>query len=54
MAPAMISQKDDRYTSGKSTEEQVDMRATVAQRINREGVKIEDLAGTGEQDSMGG
>ena len=54
MSPAMISQKDDHYSSGKSTEEQVDMRGTVGQRINPQGTKIEDLAGTGEQDSMGG
>jgi len=37
-----------------STEEQMDMRDTVAQRIDSHGSKIEDLAGTGEQDSRGG
>ena len=36
------------------TEDQVDMRDTVPQRIDPEGTKIEDLAGTGEQDSQGG
>jgi hypothetical protein len=30
------------------------MRDTVPQRIDPEGTKIEDLAGTGEQDSQGG
>jgi hypothetical protein len=30
------------------------MRGTVAQRIDSHGSKIEDLAGTGEQDSPGG
>lgn len=30
------------------------MKDTVPQRINRQGTKIEDLAGTGEQDSPGG
>jgi hypothetical protein len=37
-----------------ATEEQVDMKDTVPQRIDRKGTKIEDLAGTGEQDSQGG
>lgn len=37
-----------------ATEDQVDMKDTVPQRINRQGTKIEDLAGTGEQDSPGG
>jgi|SRR5665213_10362 len=37
-----------------STEEQVDMRDTVPQRIDEEGTKVEDLAGNGEQDSRGG
>ena len=37
-----------------ATEDEVDMRGTVAQRIDSHGSKIEDLAGTGEQDSPGG
>ena len=37
-----------------ATEEQVDMKHTVGQRIDRKGTKLEDLAGTGEQDSPGG
>jgi hypothetical protein len=37
-----------------ATEEQVDMRDTVPQRIDKEGHKLEDLAGTGEHDSQGG
>ena len=37
-----------------ATEDQVDMKDTVPQRINKQGTKIEDLAGTGEQDSKGG
>ena len=36
------------------TEEQVDMKDTVPQRSDNKGTKIEDLAGTGEQDSKGG
>ena len=37
-----------------ATEDQVDMRDTVPQRIDRLGTKIEDLAGTGEHDGSGG
>ena len=36
------------------TEEQVDMRATIGQRIDKKGTKIEDEAGTGQIDSEGG
>ncbi len=38
----------------KPTEEQVDMKDTVAQHSDNKGTKLEDLAGTGEQDSKGG
>jgi hypothetical protein len=45
----------DRKLSGiGATEEQVDMRDTVPQRIDREGTKVEDLAGTGAHDAAGG
>jgi hypothetical protein len=37
-----------------ATEDQMDARATIPQRIDRLGTKVEDLAGTGEQDSPGG
>jgi hypothetical protein len=37
-----------------ATEELMDARATIPQRIDRKGTKIEDLAGTGEHDSPGG
>jgi hypothetical protein len=37
-----------------ATEEQVDMKDTVGQRIDRKGTKLEDIAGTGEHDSPGG
>jgi len=53
MKPDMKQDPDERKSSG-ATEDQVDMKGTVPQRINREGTKIEDLAGTGEQDSQGG
>ncbi len=37
-----------------ATEDQVNMRATVPPRIDSHGSKVEDLAGTGEQDAPGG
>jgi hypothetical protein len=37
-----------------ATEDQVDVRDTVPQRIDRHGHKVEDMAGTGEHDSAGG
>ncbi len=37
-----------------ATEQQMDVRDTIPQRIDKLGTKIEDLAGTGEQDSPGG
>jgi uncharacterized protein (DUF302 family) len=37
-----------------ATEDQVNMRMAVPQRIDCRGTKVEDLAGTGTQDSLGG
>jgi uncharacterized protein (DUF302 family) len=37
-----------------ATEEQVNVRGMVPQRIDRRGTKVEDVAGTGEHDSPGG
>jgi hypothetical protein len=37
-----------------ATEDQVDMKDTVPQRIDRKGTKVEDVAGNGEHDSAGG
>lgn len=37
-----------------STEDQVDMQGTVPPRVDSEGSKVEDQAGTGKQDSPGG
>jgi hypothetical protein len=37
-----------------ATEDQMDARATIPQRIDSHGTKVEDLAGTGQQDSPGG
>jgi len=38
----------------KATEEQINMRAALPQRVDCHGTKIEDLAGTGNVDSQGG
>jgi hypothetical protein len=35
-------------------ESEMDIQATIGQRIDREGTKLEDLAGTGDGDSPGG
>jgi hypothetical protein len=43
-----------RATSGIPTDEQVDMKNTVAQRIDSRGTKVEDLGGVGEHDAKGG
>jgi hypothetical protein len=37
-----------------ATEDQMNMQGTVPQRIDNRGSKVEELAGTGEQDSRGG
>jgi len=37
-----------------ATEDQIDMRATIGQRIDSVGTKLEDEAGTGQIDSGGG
>lgn len=41
-------------TAWGSTEDQVNMRGALAQRIDNRGSKLEELAGTGEHDSHGG
>ena len=37
-----------------ATEDQMDIRGTIPQRIDKLGTKIEDMAGTGEHDGSGG
>ena len=54
-AAALASEKATKKLSGiGATEDQVDPRATIPQRIDQVGTKVEDLAGTGEHDSPGG
>ena len=54
MGPAMTRDNARRFSAVGATEDQIDMRDTVPQRVNKEGTKVEDIAGTGEQDSLGG
>ena len=37
-----------------ATEDQVNMRATLPQRLDSHGSKVEEMAGTGEVDAQGG
>jgi hypothetical protein len=46
--------QDQKLSGIGATEEQVDMRDTLGQRIDKIGTKLEDLAGTGQIDSSGG
>ena len=53
--PEADAKSKDRKLSGiGATEDQMDIRGAIAQRIDKKGTKIEDLAGTGEHDSNGG
>lgn len=58
MQPTMPPAKapaDPRKLSGiGATEDLIDVRATIPQRIDSHGTKVEDLAGTGRHDSPGG
>jgi len=53
--PETVAKTPGRKLSGVgATEDQMDARATVPQRIDCHGTMVEYLAGTGEQDSPGG
>jgi len=59
MAPAkpdetVVQKHPKTLVDHKSTEEEVDMAATIGQRIDNKGTKIEDQAGNGKIDSEGG
>jgi 3-isopropylmalate dehydrogenase len=49
-----IAQRAAALAEHPATEDQINMRGAVAQRIDRKGTKIEELAGTGALDSQGG
>jgi len=50
-APAQSTTTDP---STGATEDKVNMAGTVGQRVNQEGTKVEDIAGTGKPDAQGG
>jgi len=58
MAPTRLTEMTTsqiRKLSGiGATEDQIDMRATIGQRIDNKGTRVDDEAGTGEIDSSGG
>ena len=59
MAPSKLSDENVKSHIRKlsgigATEEQVDMRDTIGQRIDQKGTKVEDEAGTGQIDASGG
>jgi len=59
MAPARLPETVEnthprKFSGIGATEDQMDIRGTIAQRIDSHGTKIEDMAGTGEHDSNGG
>jgi len=59
MAPSRLTETNVtsqiRKLSGiGATEDQIDMRGTIGQRIDNKGTKLEDEAGTGQIDSSGG
>ncbi len=53
-AGASSSQAGATDPSVGATENETDMAATVPQRVDGSGTKVEDIAGTGEHDSQGG
>ena len=59
MAPVLpaetVVKSHERKLSGiGATEDQMDVRGTIPQRIDNKGTKVEDEAGTGQIDSSGG
>jgi hypothetical protein len=53
-AERVLARQDRKLSGIGATEDLMDMRGTIPQRTDKIGTKIEDEAGTGEQDSQGG
>lgn len=53
-APAAAAAEHARHQDVGATEEQVDLRGSIPQRIDCKGTKVEELAGTGKHDAPGG
>jgi len=59
MAPTRLTETNVKSQIRKlsgigATEDQIDKRGTIGQRIDKIGTKVEDEAGTGQIDSSGG
>jgi hypothetical protein len=59
MAPMKLPETDEKSQARKlsgigATEDQIDMRGTIGQRVDKVGTKVEEEAGTGQIDSSGG
>jgi len=54
VAEATDKSQMDHLSGIGATEDQIDMRGTIGQRIDNKGTKVEDEAGTGQIDSSGG
>jgi hypothetical protein len=52
--PADPKRPQSKLSSIGATEEQVNLRAMIPQRNDRQGTKVEDLAGRGEFEGEGG
>jgi hypothetical protein len=52
--PEKVSHVTANDASSGATEDQVHMQGVVPERINKEVTKVEDLAGTGQHDSLEG
>ena len=52
--PRAASAASGRTSGFGATDDLVDMKDTVAQRIDNKGTKVEDLGGVGEHDAKGG
>jgi hypothetical protein len=55
LAPDSTTKMDGIHRShAGATEDQVNMAGTVPERVDKHGTKIEEIAGTGQHDSLGG
>jgi hypothetical protein len=53
-AEAVLKSQDRKLSGIGATEDQMNVRGAIPQRIDKKGTKIEDMAGTGEHDGIGG
>ena len=53
-AEGTLTDRERKLSAIGATEDQMTMRATIPQRTDQIGTKIEDEAGTGQQDALGG